>query len=1172
MNRSDARPVARTTAFNLVEALEPRRLLAASPVSSSLDLSTNDHAIRVDFDASIDPTDLAATSVLIENLTTGSKLDARPGSPAAEGPALTLRTQQEHGQTVPTPGHYLPNGNYEATLFGPLGGADEVYRTSDLFFYNGDFNRDRRVDMLDFVVMQQNFGRTDATFETADATGDGKVDLADFLVLRQTYGSALAPPPEGAMDLQLGSQTSESILPTWGTGDFDAYDVWRRPEGGDWDKLLRLDNRDADAANDYGLEDDIASFTDSGLTDGTRYDYFLRGVTDAAGAGALTGIESARTVLPAPSTPETRFLDDGTILLTWDANSTSHTHFAVDYSADAGTTWQTAGSVDGWQSYFFADTLPGTPAQVAAYQFRVRAETRQTFDVVPHSTSAWTLPVEASLDNPAAVAAVYDEDAGEVLVSWSTTGYDQNRHRIEFSNDAGATWADVPDGAVVGGYDDETVIRDLRDGAAYNFRVRAERVADAGGVAELVEASEWVEVGDVTVPLTPPSAVNAVAVNGATVRVEWSDASQGNDGYLIERRSANGTAWHPVGTAGADAESFTDTTIVDADQQYVYRVSATNGSTGVAPSRAFEDPNAVAGSDADGEHVGNGGWSGEVYAEDFVKATANEMNGPHAYITVQANAHAGIYYYADVPPDSAPDVRDDLEVYAESLVGKSLTETITFNGETIWDSVVTVERVEWAMDNPDRIVLIFESEIVAPYGEPYISYARAADIMTFKIPSSATSATVTAAAGGTLWETIRDDPELWFPAFTVVALFTIDKTPASVSLTDSLSKEDQETYGSLVNLNWDNDNGSAVTENWSATKDFQVRDGDDYAGENGFAREGDLKELALSVSGLDHGVDANGKPRPNAKLTGVGDKIRVYADANKREEITHIPFFATGSIHVEGIKLSGKLKDITLIAHGIGPDGEPEAGAKAELKLAVGPVLDEVKTDVGGPPGLARRLSPDVWADPTLRANNLLPSEKRAAIYIRAFYLWHPTMPNGPTADFFQTATVRSAPNNANLTSLPSGIETEIRFQQGRGITLVDASGTMPFFGATPEGGNAQQNTQRVAVAMNDTPGLTSHWTLPYKAREDKKMKVDFDRAFFTHPVLTGGGLYFPLGKLSWKAAFKGTITYRSFYEYKADVRNEVTAGGFELSPGQKPKYDVFADANSNVIYDVLGD
>ena len=55
----------------------------------------------------------------------------------------------------------------------------------------GDANRDGQVNLADFNILAQNFGRQDRTFSQGDFNYDNKVDLADYNILAQRFGTSV---------------------------------------------------------------------------------------------------------------------------------------------------------------------------------------------------------------------------------------------------------------------------------------------------------------------------------------------------------------------------------------------------------------------------------------------------------------------------------------------------------------------------------------------------------------------------------------------------------------------------------------------------------------------------------------------------------------------------------------------------------------------------------------------------------------------------------------------------------------------------------------------------------------------------------------------------------------------------------------------------------------------
>jgi fibronectin type 3 domain-containing protein len=70
-----------------------------------------------------------------------------------------------------------------------------------------------------------------------------------------------------------------------------------------------------------------------------------------------------------------------------------------------------------------------------------------------------------------------------------------------------------------------------------------------------------------------PASVSAVASEG-TVTVSWTDRSNNETSFVIERSDDGGSSYDPVGTADAGATSFDDAT-VSVGHSYKYRVKAT---------------------------------------------------------------------------------------------------------------------------------------------------------------------------------------------------------------------------------------------------------------------------------------------------------------------------------------------------------------------------------------------------------------------------------------------------------------------------------------------------------------------------------------------------------------------------------------------------------------------
>ena len=94
----------------------------------------------------------------------------------------------------------VPSGDYRVVV--PAGSAADVAGNANtpflanFFFLDGDANRDRVVDLADFVILRNNFSSSNALFSQGDFNYDGNVDLQDFVILRNNFGTILPGPDD----------------------------------------------------------------------------------------------------------------------------------------------------------------------------------------------------------------------------------------------------------------------------------------------------------------------------------------------------------------------------------------------------------------------------------------------------------------------------------------------------------------------------------------------------------------------------------------------------------------------------------------------------------------------------------------------------------------------------------------------------------------------------------------------------------------------------------------------------------------------------------------------------------------------------------------------------------------------------------------------------------------
>ncbi|WP_461482674.1 M4 family metallopeptidase [Porticoccus sp.] len=121
-----------------------------------------------------------------------------------------------------------------------------------------------------------------------------------------------------------------------------------------------------------------------------------------------------------------------------------------------------------------------------------------------------------------------------------------------------------------------------------DFASGAQGVVDAAGdfgfdPQAVIDAFAVVGISGLTVPgeATPPAEPNglsASAVSHSQINLSWTDNSDNEDGFRIERASGGGS-FAVVGSVGANVTSYSDSSL-DADTAYSYRVMAFSNSDG----------------------------------------------------------------------------------------------------------------------------------------------------------------------------------------------------------------------------------------------------------------------------------------------------------------------------------------------------------------------------------------------------------------------------------------------------------------------------------------------------------------------------------------------------------------------------------------------------------------
>ncbi len=161
--------------------------------------------------------------------------------------------------------------------------------------------------------------------------------------------------------------------------------------------------------------------------------------------------------------------------------------------------------------------------------------------------------------------AVLNTTSGTVTIGWvdqatNETGYEVQRR------DPGGSWATLNNLAAGSQqYIDGAVF----PATTYEYRVRAFAGTDASAWTGPVPGTT--NPGESDTP-NPPTSLNVVSTTSTTITLGWTDQSQIETGYEVQRKTAT-TSFAKVGEAAANATQYTDSGLTEGTP-YEYRVRA----------------------------------------------------------------------------------------------------------------------------------------------------------------------------------------------------------------------------------------------------------------------------------------------------------------------------------------------------------------------------------------------------------------------------------------------------------------------------------------------------------------------------------------------------------------------------------------------------------------------
>lgn len=360
-------------------------------------------------------------------------------------------------------------------------------------------------------------------------------------------------PPETVGNLAATGATSSTVVLTWTqpATNSDRIEVeYRRIGDPTWIAIAPP------------LAPTALTFTLGGLLPGTAYEARVRNA-NSFGVSVWAGPVSASTRIGAPSAPTGLAAvptSTTTVGLSWTNTAGNATAIELQYQLASATTWIDVPPLDPTETGTeISGLVPAT-----TYRFRVRA-------VNASGPSDWAGPVTATTTDTAPLSptnlTVVGDSAGSITAQWENRATNATSIETHYRVHGSPSWTPGP---TIPPSASGVRIPGLLPATNYDFEVRA---VGTGG------ASAWVGGSATTVNGAPtaPTGLTAVAANGTTVNLTWTNTSVIATRNEIRVRPAAASSWQAGPSVAAAATAATAAGLTPGTP-LEFQVRALNGS------------------------------------------------------------------------------------------------------------------------------------------------------------------------------------------------------------------------------------------------------------------------------------------------------------------------------------------------------------------------------------------------------------------------------------------------------------------------------------------------------------------------------------------------------------------------------------------------------------------
>ena len=310
----------------------------------------------------------------------------------------------------------------------------------------------------------------------------------------------------------------------------------------------------------------VTSYSNTGLTTSTTYYYRVCAYNSAGNSGysntASATTQSGVTVPTAPSNLTATAVSSSQINLTWQDNSNNETGFKVERAASSTGPWtQIATAGANVTSYSNTSLNPST-----TYYYRVCAYNSGGNSSYSNTASATTQSGATVPTAPSNLTAT-TVSSSQINLTWQDNSNNETGFEI-WRCSLSVNWENIANvGTNVISFTDTG----LSPSITYTYTICAYNASGRSNYSN--NASATTQSGG-TIPAAP-SNLTATAVSSSQINLAWSDNSNNETGFKIERAASSSGPWTQIVTVGANITTYSNTALTPSTTYY-YRVCAYN--------------------------------------------------------------------------------------------------------------------------------------------------------------------------------------------------------------------------------------------------------------------------------------------------------------------------------------------------------------------------------------------------------------------------------------------------------------------------------------------------------------------------------------------------------------------------------------------------------------------